>query len=133
MKTAAMGQNAHGVIQTGPMLQVSSSKLLQSSVKKPKGPIPHSPVFGTRPMLQASEAISVDDSKLPVSADRGARADCNFPLQDAADQVDAPPRSDHVRSLKQAPSLKSLKSILKKPKCRRLASPSLADLVATDC
>ncbi|GMH01003.1 hypothetical protein Nepgr_002842 [Nepenthes gracilis] len=47
--------------------------------------------------------------------------------------VYASPRSDQARSMKQAQYLKPLKSILKKPRDRRLAFPSLPNLIGTDC
>ncbi|GMH02175.1 hypothetical protein Nepgr_004014 [Nepenthes gracilis] len=50
------------------------------------------------------------------SAVKGERADCKSSPQGLADQVIAPPRLDQVRSMKQAPSFKPLKSILKKSK-----------------
>ncbi|GMH05909.1 hypothetical protein Nepgr_007749 [Nepenthes gracilis] len=68
-----------------------------------------------------------------MSIIRGERADCISSSPGLADQVNAPPRSDQARSMKQAPYLKPLKSILKKPRDRRLAFPSLADLINTDC
>ncbi|GMH25192.1 hypothetical protein Nepgr_027035 [Nepenthes gracilis] len=71
-------------------------------------------------------------SALP-SAVRGDRADCKSSPQGLADQVNAPPQLGQIRSMKQALSLKPLKSILKKPKDWQLAFPYLANLVATDC
>ncbi|GMH18682.1 hypothetical protein Nepgr_020523 [Nepenthes gracilis] len=68
-----------------------------------------------------------------LSAVRGERAECKSSPQGLADQMIAHPRSDQVRSMKQAPSLKLLKPILQKPKDWQLAFPSLVDLVAIDC
>ncbi|GMH00999.1 hypothetical protein Nepgr_002838 [Nepenthes gracilis] len=48
-------------------------------------------------------------------------------------EVYAPPWSDQARSMKQIPYLKLLKSIIKKPRGRQLAFPSLPDLIGTDC
>ncbi|GMH30864.1 hypothetical protein Nepgr_032707 [Nepenthes gracilis] len=83
MKTAAMGQNAHGVIQTGPMLQVSSSKPLQSSVKKPKKPIPHSPVFGTRPMprFQMRYLLMILNCQFLLTGEQGLTAIFHFRMR----------------------------------------------------
>ncbi|GMH30536.1 hypothetical protein Nepgr_032379 [Nepenthes gracilis] len=68
-----------------------------------------------------------------LSAVKGERADCKSSSQGLTDQVNAHPWSDQGRSMKQAPSLKPLKSILKKCRDWRLAFPSLADLIGTDC
>ncbi|GMH01002.1 hypothetical protein Nepgr_002841 [Nepenthes gracilis] len=86
------------------------------------------------------DAISSDDKSLMgnklgpsilvfLSIVRGERVDCKYSSQGLADQVNAPSLSDQARSTKQALYLKQLKSILKKPRDRRLAFPSLADLI----
>ncbi|GMH21039.1 hypothetical protein Nepgr_022881 [Nepenthes gracilis] len=63
-----------------------------------------------------------------LSAVKGVRAVYKSSSQGLADQMNAPPRSDQARIMKQTPSLKPLKSILKKPRDQQLAFPSLVDL-----